>query len=540
MLKEIRSDMFAQSVIPFRMGLNVVAGDDCATNSIGKSSALLAIEFAMGGKTYAEQKDMVQNVGHHDVFFCYSFDGVDFYFKRNTATPNTVYKCNEQYEVIGEQSIDEFCQFLLLRYGIHHENLTFRNFVGLFSRIYGKQNTIENLPLNTVAKENGDVVITRLMKIFDEYASIEEQRIVMKDAQERFIVFKMAQKNAIISHTLGQKEKKQLEQEIKECDASIDTIMSQLACQSINLDSQKMAALTMLRMQQDMVETILQRQKTRLVRLQRSLRNAQVKSAIDTAQLSVFFPSINIKEIDAINNFHSKLGEILNSKIKEEIKGCQKCIDDYSAQANAIVAEMEKVVERNNPTTLGVENLMRIKARRDDMVKVLKVTESYHQYKSDEKVAKELYANMMVQSLTTIQQKLNNELQSLSDIVSPGRSCPQYSLKEKAYKFFINNDTGAGSMYKGTILSDIGFLNITDLPFVIHDSILFKNIEDESLENILSQYVSFENKQVFIAFDRICTYSQRAQEILNRGIVLKLEPGGKEFYGKSWNQKEKS
>lgn len=537
MLKEIRSKMFAQQVIQFHMGLNVIAGDDNATNSIGKTSALLAIEFAMGGKTYAAQEDMVQNVGHHDVFFCYTFDGADFYFKRNTAMPNTVYKCNEQYEVIEEYSLDKFCQFLLLRYGIHHKDLTFRNFVGLFSRIYGKQNLDETQPLHAIKNEGGSSAITRLIKIFDEYALIEEQKNALQDAKEQFDVFKLAQKKSLISPTLGQNEKKLLEKELKDCDASIEAITSQLVSQSVNLDNQKMTALTRLRMQQDMVDTMLQKQKSRFIRLQRSLHSAQERCIVDTAQLSTFFPSINIKEVDKINKFHLRLSEILNSRIKEDIKDCQLHIMNYQTQSDAIIAEIKAVVDGNNPTVLAVNNLMKIKTRQEEIMQRLKNTEFYHQYSVNEKNARELYSSILLNSLTTIQQKINNELQRLSDIVSPGRSYPQFSLDGKSYRFFINNDTGAGSKYKGTILSDISFMNITDLPFLIHDSILFKNIEDYSLDNILSQYVGFKDKQVFIAFDRINTYSQKAQEILNKGTVVKIEPGGKEFFGRSWNLK---
>lgn len=347
----------------------------------------------------------------------------------------------------------------------------------------------------------------------------------------------MAQKKSLISPTLGQNEKKLLEKELKDCDASIEAITSQLVSQSVNLDNQKMTALTRLRMQQDMVDTMLQKQKSRFIRLQRSLHSAQERCIVDTAQLSTFFPSINIKEVDKINKFHLRLSEILNSRIKEDIKDCQLHIMNYQTQSDAIIAEIKAVVDGNNPTVLAVNNLMKIKTRQEEIMQRLKNTEFYHQYSVNEKNARELYSSILLNSLTTIQQKINNELQRLSDIVSPGRSYPQFSLDGKSYRFFINNDTGAGSKYKGTILSDISFMNITDLPFLIHDSILFKNIEDYSLDNILSQYVGFKDKQVFIAFDRINTYSQKAQEILNKGTVVKIEPGGKEFFGRSWNLK---
>lgn len=49
MLLEVRSDKFRQSAIQFRAGLNVVLGDDNATNSIGKSSLLMVLDFVLAG-----------------------------------------------------------------------------------------------------------------------------------------------------------------------------------------------------------------------------------------------------------------------------------------------------------------------------------------------------------------------------------------------------------------------------------------------------------------------------------------------------------
>ena len=56
MLKQIKCDLFSHHQIDFQAGLNVILGDDEAKNSIGKSSALLAIDFAMGGSSLLVDK----------------------------------------------------------------------------------------------------------------------------------------------------------------------------------------------------------------------------------------------------------------------------------------------------------------------------------------------------------------------------------------------------------------------------------------------------------------------------------------------------
>ena len=52
MLVEIKSDIFREKTIEFHRGLNIILGDEKASNSIGKSNLLLIIDFIFGGETY--------------------------------------------------------------------------------------------------------------------------------------------------------------------------------------------------------------------------------------------------------------------------------------------------------------------------------------------------------------------------------------------------------------------------------------------------------------------------------------------------------
>ncbi len=74
MLVEMFSPVFMEQgeirpTIRFKKGLNVVLGKEDGANSIGKSSAMLAIDFVFGGDTYLKS-DGVKHIGHHTIFFC--------------------------------------------------------------------------------------------------------------------------------------------------------------------------------------------------------------------------------------------------------------------------------------------------------------------------------------------------------------------------------------------------------------------------------------------------------------------------------------
>ena len=100
MLIEIRSQKFRTGVVTFHSGLNVILGDANATNSIGKSTMLMVVDFAFGGKDLLEHNDdVVKELGHHEYFFTFQFDDEVYRFCRDTSQPDTVYPCGANFEL---------------------------------------------------------------------------------------------------------------------------------------------------------------------------------------------------------------------------------------------------------------------------------------------------------------------------------------------------------------------------------------------------------------------------------------------------------
>ena len=117
MLIEIQSDAFRteakngpiRPTIKFKKGLNVINGSVTGTNSIGKSTFMMAIDFCFGGSGYAKLENVKNNVETHDINFAFMFDSsaTPFYFSRNTVDHSIINICNSSYEKTGEKlSID--------------------------------------------------------------------------------------------------------------------------------------------------------------------------------------------------------------------------------------------------------------------------------------------------------------------------------------------------------------------------------------------------------------------------------------------------
>lgn len=81
MLCEIICDYFKHPRIQFYPGLNTVLGDGSGSNSIGKSTFLMIIDFVFGGTDYVNKStDVQRNVGRHTIKFCFSFEEELFFF----------------------------------------------------------------------------------------------------------------------------------------------------------------------------------------------------------------------------------------------------------------------------------------------------------------------------------------------------------------------------------------------------------------------------------------------------------------------------
>ena len=195
MLYEIECEKFAKKVngqlvprgrIQLREGLNTVLGDKAAQNSIGKSTFLLVVDFCFGGDDYINPKicKAKEKLHSHTINFAFKFGNKIDYFCRSTKTPSEIGICDSEYKVQRIQTLKEFKDYLLKAYDITTPSISFREMVGRFLRIYGRENYAERYPL-----KYGDVkpesAIETLEKMFNVFAFIEEYKSVYNDKSKR-------------------------------------------------------------------------------------------------------------------------------------------------------------------------------------------------------------------------------------------------------------------------------------------------------------------------------------------------------------------
>lgn len=128
---------------------------------------------------------------------------------------------------------------------------------------------------------------------------------------------------------------------------------------------------------------------------------------------------------------------------------------------------------------------------------------------------------------------INNKIQKMvSGVYGKHRKSPSLHIHNNTYSFSAVEDTGTGKAYSNLILLDLAIFQTTKLPFVIHDSVLFKNIENDAVARLIEIYNSL-SRQSFIAIDEIEKYGPRAKTVLIEQKVIQLS-NKSQLYTKDW------
>ncbi|API86570.1 DUF2326 domain-containing protein [Francisella uliginis] len=514
MLLEIRSNIFRKKVIEFHEGLNVVLGDNQATNSIGKTNLLLIIDFIFGGNSYiSHSKDVIKNLGEHEFYFSFSFDK-KYFFKRGTLDSKKISQCNELYEHQETISLDDFCKFLQEKYHIAYKGSTFRDLVSCFIRIWGKSEDNTKEPLRANAKETNKASVDRVIKLFDKYGDIlhlsEEEKNTKseKDTIKNMYNFDFAKKLTKKSYEKNLKNIGLLEKQIKEIQQSI----------SIASEHEKLSEENLLLISE------LNKLKNQRFQLERNVERLNFNLSNDFKlgrktyeNIEKYFPSINKSKLARVDTFHKKLAKILRKNIKEDIDASSQVLLDIEKSIIDINDKIKDIDDANNPLFLVLAE----KIKEKDLLE--KQNETFNK---DNKLKEDL-ENLKLKLIKErnkvcpkIQDAINEKMQKISRRIYGKDNSPSFEIDENKYFFEKSWDTGTGTAYTDLISFDLTILSLTNLPILVHDLPVFKHIEPKRVEKVVEEYNSY-SKQIFIALDETSKYVS-INDILETKKVIEL------------------
>ena len=542
MLKEIRSDAFKSNgqirqTIVFHDGLNVCKGPDDYPNSIGKSNFLMALDFAFGGSDYVDKlDDVIRHVDHHEIQFAFEFDGVLHYFSRSTANKDIVSICNSDYEKVGDPiTLTAYTNWLKEKYLIKNV-LTFRGIVNRYFRVYGRENGDETLPLRAANTEPLSTSIISIIKLFDLYGLIEKDIEAEKEAGEKKSAFSKAQDYEYIPKITKTQYKENLKR-IAELNRLKEELAEKAGRNLLELDSEKAAAIAKLKGD---LKTFKRQRARYFSQLESVQKNKEIESSsiqADFSALQEFFPNaeINVERLMQVEAFHKDLTSILKSDFKEAETKIWNLINLINIQIANIESEIASIEKAEGLSKIVLEEYARIEKEITALEDQNTKYDINADLVEDHKKKTESLTKSQLSQEAILEQKINDEMARLNSLIfGENKNSPTLHFEStKSYTFSTYDDHGTGTNYKGLIMFDVASLNLTELPLLIHDSFLFKNIGKDTMRKIIEIYRD-AGYQIFISIDNVNNYHQETQQIINQNVVIELSPGGNELYGQKW------
>lgn len=550
MLVEVRCDKFisngkVREPIRFHAGLNVVLGDDNGSNSIGKSTFLMILDFVFGGTDYIQKcVDVQENVKEHTICFAFDFGGQMYYFSRNTVDYNNVVKCNAEYQALPEEplSLQKYGEFLCEHYALLAEGITWRGAIARFIRVYKRDTLDEERPLRSSKDESATVAIQRYMRLFDRYSSVEAQiKQATKAEDEKETFRKSTQEYNHIRAAKNDKEKAANYTRIAELEQQEQSLIDDNNSGLLDLDSmtaQRLSelneALINFRRQRALVQTQLNSVRRDMTGEKRSFKRT-------FTDLERFFPNEEFHTLEEIEHFHQKLTKIL----EQEFAATERSLaTTYALLSREIAAIQEQITEIKNVPNVSQAILKEFAQITTELNNLRKANRNYDELQRLKQVAADYAATrdtIIADELLIIKNTVNREMDSITlEILGDATHMPPVLKLEKLnkYTFKTPNDGGTGAQYRGLITFDLANMAVTPIPFVVHDSVLLKNIERAVFSAIIKVYHNQrqQGKQVFMAYDTLDAYDKETRELVEENAVLQLSPGGNELFGWAWNK----
>ncbi|SFD62950.1 DUF2326 domain-containing protein [Paracidovorax konjaci] len=539
MLKTITGEYFSQGEICFHEGLNIILGDDDARNSIGKSTVLMVIDFVMGGSTFlADEAGVIRELGHHHYNFSLEFNSEIFYFSRDTASPEVIQICDEKYIRIGEISLDEFKKFLKSGYGLEDLETSFRSVVNPFSRIWRKGGLDPNQPFVGAAKEANAIAIARIIDLFERSADIAAERAVLEVQKEKKSLINKSM-GANIIPSINRKKREENIRLIEENGGKIQQLKEGFGGALSTYESLFDEELKRQQYRKNDLSALRTELQNKIRRLQREMSGITPRLAANIALLADFFPVINVERLEQVETFHQKIGAAVKKELREELENAQREDHEMGVEIAAIESHIQaKLSSKGMPDDL-FKQVFDLKETTDRAAEENKHFDQKVDLEEAIRATNERLDRIYAKIFLDLENRINLKLKAFNAVVyGASRASSELRFKSaSSYQFTSPADSGTGASYAGLIGFDLAMLSLTKTPYIIHDSVIYKNIQVTAVKRILRILAAAKSKQIFISFDEGKKYGQEFVAFLQRFTVLKLAHD-KLLYKKDWRDRK--
>lgn len=539
MLTEIYSEAFKygngkeRGPIPLHKGMNIVLGIDRDCNSVGKSSFLLAIDFAFGGTTYPT-KEIKDQLNDHRICWKMEFGTEEYWFCRWTSSKDKVERCDKDYhEHILEQpmTIDEYIGFLYDKLKMATDEREYQILTSVFMRIHPKPSNIaRGYPLASFSGEAQHTGIIALEKLMNKYEAIKKENEAKEEARNKSATLKNAEdQQIVVKLTPGQYNAN--ENQIKKLTEEIIS----LGCKEAAEHEKKVSSQDETYAEINRNVQVLRNRRGILYSKRKILSTREPDSLDDISKdvqaLNEFFHgSINVDYIEKIQGFQIKLQKILSEEYREELEEVDKEIGEINER---IKKYNEELVSLQGPETIPLSLVDTITDKKAEILRLRAANKLFEQ--RDEirtgaaeasKTLKEVEKDSLSEMMNDVNDVLSGFITTIYESNPAEASVPRLVIySSDKYSYYSRNDGGAATAERDYILFDLAMMKLTSIPAVAHDNNLTSLVDPDTMERLFQVYQDVSpEKQVFLAFDKLWEFRNPiVKKAVQEATVLTLE-----------------
>ena len=550
MLKEISCDKFLvdgtiREPIKFHAGLNTIVGDSNSSNSIGKSTLMMIIDFCFGGLDYCiKEKNIIEHIGHHEIKFEFEFNNQSKFFIRSTKESNFVYECNSQYEKCFKLTLEQFKKDLANDYKLSSSGLSLREYISPYFRIYNRQTHNENRPLNATIREADSSGITCLLKMYNQYNDIDTKLKKYETANDCKREYDNLAKFNIAPIAVSENEVKQFKEDIN----SLTYELEELNYENHTGTTDANLARNQLKRFYLDERKKLNWQKNELIYRKNDINIMEGYNKKSYSrqynELLEFFPNVNLKKIEDVETFHKDIAKIMKKESENANENIDNLISLLDTKIKSIDEEINKMKNVPNVSEEILNKQMYLLKQIDFKKEAINNFENRKKFHIEYELARKELDDLVNKRTQYVEDRINSELESINDELrqkEDKKYAPTFYINNlNSYSFFTQKDNGTGTRYKAVCLLDLTLLRQTKLPIFIHDSIMYTNIEKDTAKDLFKLYAQETNKQIIIGIADPSEYDDSLEDgtiynIVKEHKVIQLSKYGKALFGEQIN-----
>lgn len=227
------------------------------------------------------------------------------------------------------------------------QDLSFRDAVGRYIRVYGKNNCDEKHPLHYFAREENKKACDALVKLFDAYSPMKEAAKAATASEADLKTYKKAQTLKFIAKISSK--------EFSRNQKAIEDINSQLCSISDNLEQGLLSVDAEASEQAIYLKRMLSRarsSRSKLINRKNMLEDngTYVFSATtdNFSELAQFFPNVEIAHLSEIESFHRTISAAFKSELKSERAKIEKEISEYDLIIDEYEQQLRELISNPN------------------------------------------------------------------------------------------------------------------------------------------------------------------------------------------------